>query len=269
MAPLYGVLGYPVKHSLSPAMFGAAFYAYDMDARYEHFEVHPDDIRMFLKEAREKPIMGFSVTIPHKESIMPFLDGLDKHARAIGAVNTVANVNGKLKGYNTDWSGAQKALEDVTELEGKSVLILGAGGSARAITYACAQAGAEVTVLNRTLKKAQELADQFNVNAGALNEISNYRPHILIHTTSVGMTPNVKESLVPADFFMRGMVVLDIVYNPLETKLVKDAKRAECRIVPGYKMLLYQGEKQFEIWFNKKPRTDKMEEALLERFKEF
>lgn len=263
MTPLYGVVGYPVKHSLSPAMFGAAFYAYNMDANYEHFEVHPDELRYFLKEVREKPIMGLSVTIPHKEAIIPLLDGVDKHARAIGAVNTVANVNGKLKGYNTDFEGARRALEEASDLTGKKILIIGAGGAARAITYACAQAGADVTVLNRTIKKAQELAEDFGVKAGALSEISMHRPHILIHTTSVGMAPNLNESLVPPDFFMKGMVVMDIVYNPPETRLVKDAKKAGCRIVPGHKMLLYQGEKQFEIWFKKKPRTDKMEEALL------
>ena len=263
MSGLYGVIGYPVKHSLSPAMFAAAFYEYNMEDKYELFEVHPDDLGSFMREVKSRPISGLSVTIPHKEIILKHLDSLNAHAKKIGAINTVVNVDGKLKGYNTDWLGAKKALEEVTDLEGKKVLVLGAGGAAKAIVYACKQAGARVTILNRTLEKAKKIAEKFDAEAGHLSSIMNYRPHILIQTTSVGMAPNVTQTLVPKEFFMRGMIVMEIVYNPVETRLVKEARRAECRIIPGYKMLLYQGEQQFEIWFGKKPRTEKMEEAML------
>lgn len=268
MSGLYGVVGYPVKHSLSPAMFDAAFWEYNMDDQYELFEVAPDDLRSFLREVRDKPIAGLSVTIPHKETIMPMLDSIEAHAKTIGAVNTVVNKNGKLRGYNTDWVGAKRAIEEVTDIEGKDVLVLGAGGAAAAIVYACAQMGARVTILNRSIDRAEKLAERFGsdgaeVRAGVLEDIMHHRTHLLVHTTSIGMGADANRSLVPVEYFKRGLFVLDIVYTPLENKLVREAQRAECRIIPGYKMLLYQGERQFELWFGKKPRTDKMEEALL------
>ncbi|MBD3328022.1 shikimate dehydrogenase [Candidatus Peregrinibacteria bacterium] len=262
---LYGVVGYPIKHSMSPQMFEAAFYEYNMDDEYRLFQIAPEELENFIKkDVNDIPIKGLSVTIPHKEKIIPFLDSIDKHAAAIGAVNTVHNVNGKLKGYNTDWIGATRAMEFVgKDCEGKFVVILGAGGAAAAVAYGCVQSGARVAILNRTLERAQALADKLGCQADTLSNIFKYPAHVLIQTTSVGMYPNINASLVDPDYFKKGMIVMDIVYNPIETKLVREAKRAECRIVPGYKMLLYQGEKQFEIWFGKKPRTEKMEEALL------
>ncbi len=271
-SPLYGVIGFPVKHSLSPVMFSAAFWEYNMDATYEKFEVAPDDLGDFLKDVRKRPVMGLSVTIPHKTAIMAHLDSLDTHAELIGAVNTVVNRKGKLKGFNTDWIGALRAIEEVMSVKDKDVVILGAGGAAAAITYACVNAGARVTILNRNLNKAQELADRFGgdfensykMRVGLLSDILQYRANLLIHTTSIGMGADSDRSLVPTEFFKRGLVIFDVVYTPLENKLVRSAKRAGCRVIPGWKMLLYQGEKQFELWFKKKPRTSKMEEALLE-----
>jgi len=286
-----------VGHSLSPDMFNAAFFDYDMDAEYSSYDVAPADLKEFLGNAclrpgfanipnvsmpnaphaqvpgvDKEPVLGLSVTIPHKEAIIPMMNEVDPVAVEIGAVNTVERVlrssGGKkvarLKGYNTDWIGAQKALEDVTSLEGKRVVVVGAGGAAAAIVYACRNAGGAVTVLNRTEDKAKQLADRFHCGYGVIDEIMRHPAEILVHTTSVGMIPHTGVSLVPAVYFKRGMVVMDIVYNPLETRLVKDARMAGCRIVPGYKMLLYQAEKQFEIWFRKKPPVLKMEKALLE-----
>lgn len=265
----YGVIGYPVKHSLSPPMFRAAFWEYNMDDEYEHFEVAPENLKEFLVEARKKPISGLSVTIPHKETIMPMLDSLGTHAKKIGAVNTVVNKKGKLRGYNTDWIGAKRAIEEVMDIEGKDVLVLGAGGAAAAIVYACTQMGARVTVLNRSVERAEKLAEKFRVDgaevrAGVLEDILHYRAHLLVHTTSIGMGADANRSLVPIEYFKKGLFVFDIVYNPLENKLVREAKRNDCRTIPGYKMLLYQGERQFELWFGKKPRTEAMEAALLE-----
>lgn len=259
----FGVVGHPVKHSLSPAMFEAAFWEYGIDAKYDLYDIEPSDLGNFAENARTE-MSGFAVTIPHKLAIRSFLDSVDIHAKAIGAVNTVVNDNGRLKGYNTDWVGAQKALEEYTELEGKNVVILGAGGAAAALTYACVKSGANVTVLNRSFDNAEKLAERFGCEAGRLSDLFQHRAHVLIHTTSIGMWPRIHDSLVHEDYFKRGMVVFDIVYNPMETLLVREAKRAECKIVPGYKMLLYQGEKQFELWFGKKPRTAAMENALLE-----
>ncbi|MFC1750342.1 shikimate dehydrogenase [Pseudomonadota bacterium] len=273
MPKQFGVIGYPVKHSMSPQMFEAAFFEYDIDAEYKQYEVSPDDLKDFIKSVRAEGLNGdefggLSVTIPHKTSIGSMLSSVDDHAKAIGAVNTiVVKSGGKLRGYNTDWLGAKKALEDHTELEGRDVVVLGAGGAAAAVTYACVSAGARVTVLNRNASKAEKLAAQFGCEAGPLNDLFQHRCDVLVHTTSIGMHPNERESLVDPDFFKRGMVVFDIVYNPMETRLVRDAKRAGCKIIPGYKMLLYQGEKQFELWFDKKPRTEAMEEALLANLK--
>lgn len=268
MALQFGVIGHPVKHSLSPQMFEAAFWEYNIDAEYKQYDVSPEDLEDFIKEVRSKPMTGLSVTIPHKVNIRPLLDSVDTHAKAIGAVNTVFNKDGKLKGYNTDWIGAKKALEEVTDLQGKNVVVLGAGGAAAAIVYACKQAEANVIVLNRSVEKAKKLAERFDCNAGSLSDLFSHRAEVLIHTTSIGMAPNVHVSLVDKDYFKRGMVVFDIVYNPKRTQLVKDAVAADCRIVPGHKMLLYQGEKQFEIWFGKKPRTEAMEKALLDSLRE-
>lgn len=267
MGNLYGVVGHPVKHSLSPPMFEAAFWEYNMNDRYEHFDVAPEELRAFLDDVRERPIAGLSVTIPHKETIIPMLDSIGTHAKKIGAVNTVVNKNGKLRGYNTDWIGARRAIEEALDIEGKDVLVLGAGGAAHAIVYACTELGARVTVLNRHLERAEELAAKFGAKAGRLSDILQYRAHLLVHTTSVGQGKDAERSLVPVEFFRRGMFVFDIVYTPLENRLVREARRADCRVIPGYKMLLYQGERQFELWFSKKPRTDKMEEAVLKELK--
>ncbi len=271
MSKIFGVLGHPLGHSLSPAMFEAAFWQYSMEAEYLKFDLAAEELSSFLQKARTQPIEGFSVTVPYKEDILAFLDDIDGKATAIGAVNTVVNKKGKLKGYNTDWFGAMRALEEVTALEGKRVLILGAGGAAASIVYGCLIAGAKVTILNRSLGKAQELVERFKkldlvngLKAATINEILQYPADILIHTTSIGMAPNTDASLVPPEYFKRGMVVFDIVYNPLETRLVKQAKAAGCKVVSGYKMLLYQAEKQFELWFKKKPPMQKMEEALLQ-----
>lgn len=268
MTQHFGVVGHPISHSLSPTMFAAAFWEYNLDADCEKYDIDPAKLGEFLERVRSEPIAGLSVTIPHKETIVPLLNAVDEKAKIIGAVNTVVNKEGKLKGYNTDWQGALKAIEEVTDLSGKTVVVLGAGGAAAAIVYACRRAGATVIVLNRTEDKAKELADRFGCGYGRLDEILQHKSDILVHTTSVGMTPNTGVSLVPPEYYRRGMVVMDIVYIPLETKLVKEARAVGCKIIPGYKMLLYQAEKQFELWFKKKPPVEKMEKALLEALRE-
>jgi shikimate dehydrogenase len=267
MTAVYGILGHPIAQSLSPVMFEAAFFAYNIDAECRKFDVTPADLKTFLVKAKADGVAGLSVTVPHKETIMEFLNEIDEKAEEIGAVNTVVNKGGKFKGYNTDYFGALKALEEVTSLEGKKILVIGAGGAAAAIVYGCRKAGGIVTVLNRGEQKAKELADRFGCGYGTIDEILQHQSHVLVHTTTVGMVPNTGASLVPPQYFKKGLVVMDIVYNPLETRLVKDARAAGCRIIPGHKMLLYQAEKQFEIWFKKKPPLEKMEQALLKALK--
>jgi shikimate dehydrogenase len=249
---LLGVLGYPVKHSLSPIIFNAAFKAADIQADYRAFEVRSENLKKFIKEVRERPIDGLSVTLPHKEKIIEFLDEIDADATAIGAINTVKNEHGTLKGYNTDWLGARKALEDMTSLRGKPVAVLGAGGSARAVIYACQKAGAKVVIFNRTFEKARQLAKHFSVQADQFINFSKHQPEIVINTTSLGMAPYKDKTILSKKYFNKNMVVMDLVYNPEKTRFLKEAAEAGCKIIPGTNMFLSQAQEQFRIWFGKK-----------------
>lgn len=272
---VYGVIGHPIGHSLSPVIFSAAYKEAGIDAECVRFDVEPEKLAQFLGRVRAESIAGLSVTIPHKEAILPLLDWVDETARLIGAVNTVVNDNGKLCGFNTDWIGAQRALKTeaggANFLAGKKVLVLGAGGAAAAVVYACLNDGAEATILNKSLEKAAELANRFKKNRSEickidfLDSIINHPADILINATPVGMFPNVNETLVPEKYFKKNMVVFDVVYTPMETLLVKQARAAGCKIVPGYKMLLYQAERQFELWFKKRAPIKVMESALLRK----
>lgn len=260
---IYGVIGHPVVQSLSPVVHNAAFKALEIDASYKTFDVEPEDLGNFMEKARSD-ISGLSVTIPHKVEIIKYLDKIDERAKKIGAVNTIKNKNGILKGSNKDIDGAMQALEEVTEISNKNILVLGAGGAARAIVYGLTTKNAKVTILNRTLEKAQQLAKEFNCNFDSLENLKKHTPEILINTTSVGMSPNTEGSPVPKDFFKPQMIVFDIIYKPLITKFLKQAKKAGCQIITGEKMLLYQAIKQFETWTNQKAPVEIMREALME-----
>lgn len=260
---IYGVIGHPIAYSLSPAIHNAAFKELKIDAIYKTFDISPQNLSDFMRKARSE-IAGLSVTIPYKVEIMKYLDKIDEKAKKIGAVNTIINENGILKGLNTDVDGAMQALEEVTKISNKNILVLGAGGAARAIVYGLKEKNTQVTILNRTLEKAQQLAEEFNCNFDRLENLKKYTPEILINATSLGMLSNIDESLVPKDFFRPRMVVFDIVYKPLMTKLLQDAKKAGCQIITGEKMLLYQAVKQFEIWTNQKAPVKVMQEALMQ-----
>lgn len=260
----FGVIGHPIAHSLSPVIFRRAFLEFGIDADIEKYDVPPAELKNFILRVRDEKFRGFSVTIPLKDDVMKYLDEIDPVAAEIGAVNTVLNDDGVLKGFNTDWIGATKAVEEVTSFKGKTVVVLGAGGAAAALVYAARKAGGAVIILNRTIEKAHELADRFHCGYESLDNLLQYPADILINTTSVGMTPNTDATLVPVEYFTSGMTVFDVVYTPLETRLVREAKAAGCSIVPGYKMLLFQAEKQFDLWFGKKAPVEKMEESLLD-----
>jgi shikimate dehydrogenase len=259
----FGVIGHPIAHSLSPVLFRRAFLELGIDAEIEKYDVPVEDLKSFTDRVRNEKFLGVSVTIPLKDDVMKYMDEIDVVAAEIGAVNTIVNNDGVLKGFNTDWIGATRAVEEVASFKGKTVVVLGAGGAAAAIVYAARKAGGTVIVLNRTIEKAHELADRFHCGYESLDNLQKYPADILINTTSVGMTPKIDETLVPAGYFRSGMTVFDVVYTPLETRLVREAKAAGCSIVPGYKMLLFQAEKQFELWFGEKPPIEKMEESLL------
>ncbi len=261
---LYGILGHPVAHSLSPAMHNAAFEFTGLNAVYLAFDV--TDLENALAGVRALDIRGLSVTIPHKVAVMELMDDVDDVARRIGAVNTIVNRNGRLFGANTDWIGAVKALEEKTSLKGKRVLVLGAGGSARAVCAGLIERHALVHVANRTVEKALRLAEATGCSAGGLDAIQDIQADILINTTSVGMEPDSDRMPVPADMLGRFTLVMDIVYAPVETMLLKKAAEAGCETVNGLRMLLLQAVAQFEMWTGQDAPAAVMEQVLRNRF---
>ncbi|WP_405281401.1 shikimate dehydrogenase [Methanobrevibacter sp.] len=268
---IVGLIGHPVEHSFSPPMHNAAFDALNMDYAYVAFDVNPNDLKSAIEGAESLNIKGFNVTIPHKVDVMQYLDELDEVARLIGAVNTIDFKN--LKGYNTDGIGAVKAIEEVTSIKNKNVVVAGAGGASRAISFYIAKYGAEsLTILNRNEVKAESLASDVSdsgligeVASDSINAIGNYMEiaDVLIDTTPLGMHPNISdEPIVKADMMDEDLVVFDAVYNPNETVLIKEAIKANAKPVYGIKMLLYQGAESFKIWTGKTAPVDVMEKAL-------
>ena len=260
---IYGIMGNPVAHSLSPAMHNAAFQAHGMNKVYVAFEVK--DVERALDGFRALGVGGVSVTIPHKQAVIPYLDAIDPVARKIGAVNTLLIEGMHIRGYNTDWIGANKALDTIIDLAASTVLVLGAGGSARAIGFGLQEKGAAVILANRTHAKGQALARDLNCECHPLEEIQDLKVDALVNTTSVGMTPNLDATPVAKAFLKNVPAVMDIVYSPLETRLLKEAKQAGCKTVNGTYMLLYQGVAQFELWTGRPAPVDVMREILFTR----
>ena len=253
---LYGVTGYPISQSLSPAIHNAAFTACGLNAVYLAFETK--DIDGCLKGVRALGIRGMSITLPHKSAVIPLLDKVDGLARRIGAVNTIVNEDGLLVGYNTDAIGALKALEEKTELSGKTCLIVGAGGAARAIGFILKERGMRLRIANRSQKRGQELAQSLESPFIPLEEVENTTADILIHTTSVGMFPRERDCIVDERMLKKGMAVMDIVYNPIETTLLKMARSRGCVTVDGLGMFIHQGAEQFRQWTGLEPPIDLM-----------
>ncbi len=258
---IYGILGNPVAHSLSPAMHNAAFTALGLNKAYLPFPVQ--DIAQAMTGLRALGIKGVSVTIPHKEAVLPYLDSIDPIAKKIGAVNTLIINNGAIHGANTDWLGANRALSEKISLKGSSVLLLGAGGSARAIGFGLLEAGASLTIASRSPEKGRALAELCGCLWLPLTEAASISSDILINATSMGMgtqqdlLPVVKEAL--SNF----KVVMDIVYAPLTTRLLHEAEQAGCQTINGLAMLLYQGVAQFELMTDQQAPVEVMRQSLL------
>ena len=268
---IVGLIGHPVEHSFSPPMHNAAFQALGMDYAYVAFDVDPSDVKSAIDGADALNIRGFNVTIPHKIEVMKHLEELDEVASLIGAVNTIDFKD--LKGYNTDGIGAIKAIEEVTSVKDKNVVVAGAGGASRAISFYLAKYGVEsLTILNRNVDKAQSLASDVlgsdligNVNADSISEIGTFLKDadILVDTTPLGMDPHIDdEPVAKAKDMHEDLVVFDAVYNPNETVLLKEALKAGAKPVYGIKMLLYQGAESFKIWTGVDAPVDVMEKAL-------
>lgn len=262
MYEVYGIIGYPVGHSLSPLMHNLAFKELKIKAVYGAFEVKPQDLQTAIKGIRALNIKGVSVTVPHKEEVIRFLDEVEKTALEIGAVNTILNERGKLKGFNTDWIGFLKALEEEgIELKDKKIVILGAGGASKAILYAVKKAQAkEVEIFNRTYSKALELAEKFKVKAFPWEKLKETSGDLIIQTTSVGLKS--WESPVEEEILSRFKIAFDVVYYPLKTKFLNLAEKSGCKVIDGLKMLLYQGVEQFKIWTGKEPPVKLMKEVI-------
>ena len=256
---LYGIIGHPVAHSLSPAMHNAAFRAIGKVAFYCPFDV--EDVEGAMRGVRALGIKGLSVTVPHKERVMAHLDEIDEMAQEIGACNTVVNRDGLLFGTNTDWIGAVRAIGEVSGIAGKKVLVVGAGGSSKAIVKGLIREGARVHIANRTRERAEALGRRFGCTASGLELPPGMEFDILINATTVGMgedtsMPVTKEIVEAAE------VVMDIVYDPLETTLLKTAKGLGKTTINGLRMLLFQAVSQFELWTGEKAPIDVMERAL-------
>lgn len=269
-----GIIGDPVEHSLSPRMHNAAFRRLNLDYVYVPFRVRSDKLSEAIRGIRALGLRGVNVTIPHKVSVVPLLDWVDETAVEIGAVNTIVVEGDTLKGYNTDGAGCLEALkEEGVEVEGAKVVVIGAGGAARAITYCLAPLASEVVILNRTAAKALALAEElrgkgWNVRGGGLGrevlEAELRDADLLVNATSVGMYPNVDESPVPRDVLKSSLTVFDAVYNPIETKLLRDAKSVGAKTVDGVGMLVNQGAIAFKLWTGVEPPKDVMRGAVIE-----
>jgi shikimate dehydrogenase len=266
---IYCIFGNPVKHSLSPAMQNAAFKALNINAVFTAFEV--DNIKYAISAMKALDIRGASVTIPFKVQAIKNVDKLDPLAREIGSINTLLNNNGKIYGYNTDGMGALEALvKNSVKIEGSRFLLLGNGGSARAIAFTLLNKGANVTIAGRNLKKIFKLVKDIkkkrkNIDYIVINKINiEYMDNIdiIINTTPIGMTPNVNKMPIEQEFILKKHIVFDIVYSPHLTKLLKTSKTKGCKIIHGVEMLVNQGAKQFEIWTGKKAPISAMEKAV-------
>ena len=266
---LCGVIGDPIEHTMSPAMCNAAFTRMGLDCVYVPFQVKEEELDRAIDGMRALNIRGLNVTIPHKVAVIPLLDELDPLAEKIGAVNTISNDDGVLKGYNTDASGfLQALLERGIEPEEKKVVMLGAGGASRAVSFSLVERGAHLVILNRRLERAEELAGRLsttlNREVKALELVADNlaqvlgEADILVNATSVGMSPDINKTPVPSSLLKSGLVVVDIVYNPIRTRLLREAEEAGARTVNGIDMFVWQGALAFEIWTGVKAPVELM-----------
>lgn len=276
-----GIIGDPIGHSMSPAIHNAAFEKMEIDYLYVPFRVKKEGLSKAIAGMRALNIRGLSVTIPHKVAVIPFLDELDPLAERIGAVNTIVNDDGVLRGYNTDATGfLQTLLERGVEPEKKNIVILGAGGASRAISFILAERGAHLVILNRLLELdwAEELASRISqiftkeVEALELNEENLAKvlekADIVVNATSVGMSPNIDETPIPAKLLKPGLIVFDIVYNPIKTRLLREAEATGAKTIGGLDMLVWQGALAFEKWTGLKAPVKLMKEEAIKGLQE-
>lgn len=262
---IYGVIGNPVSKSQGYLVHNKAFEEKGSSDIYVSFRV--DNVEKFFHGYKDF-FSGLSVTMPAKEQIIPLLDRIDETAGKIGAVNTVVKEGSDWVGYNTDCSGAISALEACTTLQGKNILILGSGGTAKAIGYGVKEKGGRLTVTyNKNKERGESLAKELGCDLVYARDAGIRPIDVLINCSPVGMSPNVNESPFPARDFKEGMVVFESVYNPLETRLLREAKAAGCTVIPGSELFINQAARQFELWTGQSAPIDTMREVLLKKLK--
>jgi 3-dehydroquinate dehydratase / shikimate dehydrogenase len=259
---VYGVIADPVRHSISPAVHNRAFQARRIDAVYLPLLIPPAHLRDFFTFAAASPLAGASVTIPHKQKVMRYLDVVDPLARRIGAVNTIWRKAGKWRGTNTDVDGILVPLAKHLRIANSSVLIVGNGGAARGAACALADAGAKVTITGRSMDRVRPLAKFCNGEPVAREQLNGRRFDALVHATSLGMFPEIDQAFFDAE--IPAEVVFDMVYNPIETLLIKRAREQGKAVIPGIQMFLEQAVRQFEIWTGETAPRAIMEKAALE-----
>jgi len=273
----FAIIGHPIAHSLSPLMHNTAFEALGLDCRYEAIDVEKDDLGETVSVLKERAIDGFNVTLPHKQEIMPLLDDIEEDAQIIGAVNTVLRRNDKLVGLNTDLTGFTESLTPFnSRLQNASVLLLGAGGAARAVLYGLLRfhQASRILILNRSLEHAEELAAAFSgiraetpLSGESLFDDNLQKTideaDVIINTTSVGMKPYPDASPLEEVKFKKTHFIMDLVYTPVETKLMKAASDSEATTLSGLEMFLHQGAAAFYRWTGQSMPFDAVKKAVL------
>ena len=264
---LFSVIGNPVKHSKGNIIHNLAMINQKINGLY--IKLFVDDLHDFFIFFNELNFSGASITSPHKEAVIPFLDSLDPLAEKIQSVNTIARENGKLKGFNTDCFGAINSLKELTELKGKKVALIGAGGAANAVAFGLKKEKSNLTIVNRDEFKGRKLAEENNAKFLSLKEFQEKEKlefDVIINATTIGMTPNINESLIKKSQLNENQIVFDLIYSPPETKLFKEAKEAGCKTINGFRMLVLQAAKQFELWHKKPAPIELMQKILNEIF---
>src|SRR3972149_5460306 len=273
---IYGLIGNPVSHSISPIIHNTLFKELNFNGIYVPFKV--DNIGDFIREFRGLDGKGYSVTIPHKESVVNYLDAIDPIAKKSGAVNTIVNTGGQLVGFNTDGEAAIKVLEGVNSrgerpfaltkdvhLRGKKVTLVGAGGVARAIAFGLKDRQAQITIINRNYERAQSLARDVGCLVRKFDETQSLDTDILINATPVGMFPKINETPIDKHKLKPNMIVFDTIYNPIETKLLKEAKAQGCKTINGLSMFVHQAAAQFKLWTGQMPSVETIEAIACEK----
>ena len=264
---IFSLFGNPVGHSLSPLMHQIAYGEMKINAVYVPFCVN--NLGDAVRGIRGLGISGVSITIPFKAEVLKHLDELEESSDRIGAVNTIVNEGGRLRGYNTDWMGFVRDLKEFMPIRGNTFGILGAGGAARAILFGILSEGGKPVVLNRTTAKGEILAKEFGCSSFPLSEIGALKAECLVNTTSVGMAPQMAASPLEAKVLGKFPNIVDIIYNPWETTLLKEARKAGCRTRSGLGMFVHQGAEQIRLWTGREPPVESMKRAVREKLEEY